>query len=34
MISPFPGQKPQPANWPAKVADALKRQIVYENVQP
>jgi len=34
MISPDPGQKPKPANRPAKVTDALKLPIVYENGEP
>jgi hypothetical protein len=34
MISLHPGQCPNPAGWPAKVADALKRPIVYENDEP
>jgi hypothetical protein len=34
MICPLPRRKLKPANWPAKVADALKRPIVYENGEP
>jgi hypothetical protein len=34
MILPDPVQRPKPANWPAKVADALKQPIVYENGEP
>lgn len=28
------GQKLKPANWPAKVADALRRLMVYEKGEP
>jgi hypothetical protein len=31
---PISAKKPKPATRPAKVADALKRPIVYENGEP